>query len=110
MASKPKLRWETLDKSNTELTKLMLHFEVHNRTEGKSLRTVGWYNEALGMFLRWLKDQELPTALQDIGEPEVRQFLQVMVLPFQRFNLLAGSSLMVSRVRRSLPASPCQLP
>ena len=33
-------RWENMDKSNTDLSVLTRHFEVHNRTEGKSSRTV----------------------------------------------------------------------
>jgi hypothetical protein len=75
MAKRRNFRWEEMDKSNVDLSVLIQHFEVHNCTEGKSPRTVGWYNEVLGMFLRWLKDEGLPTALRDIGEPEVRQFI-----------------------------------
>ena len=43
--------WETMDRSDTDLTELVKHFEVHNKTEGKSDRTVGWYNEVLGLLL-----------------------------------------------------------
>ncbi len=45
MASNRNLRWEDMDKSRMELYVLMQHIEVHNKTEGKSPRTVGWYNE-----------------------------------------------------------------
>ena len=54
MAKKRNTKWEEMDKSNVDLSLLTLHFEVHNRTEGKSPRTVGWYNEVLGMFIKWL--------------------------------------------------------
>jgi len=40
-----------MDQSNVDLRVLAQHFDVHNRTEGKSPRTVGWYNEVLGMFI-----------------------------------------------------------
>ena len=58
-----------------DITTLINHFEVHNRTEGKSPRTVGWYNEVLQLFLEWLTNNDLPTNLNQIGEPEVRGFV-----------------------------------
>ena len=33
------VRQETMDKPNVDLSILMRHFEVHNRTEGKAGRT-----------------------------------------------------------------------
>ncbi|PPR21089.1 MAG: hypothetical protein CFH40_01719 [Alphaproteobacteria bacterium MarineAlpha10_Bin3] len=55
MTRKKNLRWEEMDKSNTDLSVLMQHFEVNNRTEGKSPKTVGWYNEVLGLFLSFVR-------------------------------------------------------
>ena len=75
MANKPKRRWETMDKSNTELTKLMLHFEVHNRTEGKSPRTVEWYNDVLGLLSRWLESEGIPATLGNLDEMVIRRFI-----------------------------------
>ncbi len=69
------LRWETMDKSNFDLSVLMRHFEVHNRTEGKSARTVGWYNEVLGLLYRWLQAQSIPTILDSIDEMVIREFI-----------------------------------
>jgi len=69
------LRWETMDKSNFDLSVLMRHFEVHNRTEGKSARTVGWYNEVLGLLYRWLQEQSIPTILDSIDEMVIREFI-----------------------------------
>ena len=68
-------RWEEMDKSNVDLCVLKQHFDVHNRTEGKSPKTVGWYNEVLGMFIKWLNEHGMSTNLGSIGEPEVRQFI-----------------------------------
>ena len=75
MAKKQGPRWEDLDKSMIDLSVLMQHYEVHNRTEGKSPRTVGWYNEVLGMLIKWLEDGRLPTSIGAINEDIIRQFI-----------------------------------
>jgi hypothetical protein len=72
MAKRRNTRWEDMDKSRVELSVLIQHFEVHNRTEGKSPRTVQWYNDVLGMFLDWLQERGAPTTLDSIREMEVR--------------------------------------
>ena len=41
--------------ANLDLSVLIKHFEVPNKTEGKSPRTVGWYNEVLSLLYRWLQ-------------------------------------------------------
>ena len=85
MASNRNLRWEEIDKSQTDLSVLLQHFEVHNKTEGKSPRTVGWYNEVLGMFIRWLREDGSSTAIGDIDEYTVRRFiLYVQEKPLSR--------------------------
>lgn len=48
-------RWEEMVSTTIDLATVMKHFEVHNRTDGKSERTVGWYNEVLGLLLRSLE-------------------------------------------------------
>ena len=75
MAKKQGPRWEDLDKSMIDLSVLMQHYEVHNRTEGRSPRTVGWYNEVLGMLIKWLEDGRLPTSIGAINEDIIRQFI-----------------------------------
>ena len=60
---------------NLELDKLVERFEVHNRFDGKSPRTVQWYNEALDLFLKWLRGEGLSTCVDDLGEDEVRSFI-----------------------------------
>ena len=64
-----------MDKSNTDLSTLIKLFETHNRTEGESPRTVGWYNEVLGLLYRWLRENEMPNTLSFIDEMVVRQFI-----------------------------------
>mgnify|MGYP001494008847 FL=1 len=63
------------DAGQTDLLDLMGHFEVHNRTEGKSPRTVEWYNLALGKLRNWLIEQGEPTVLSALDELRVRRFL-----------------------------------
>ena len=75
MTRKKNLRWEDMDKSKTDLSVLKQHFEVNNRTEGKSPKTVGWYNEVLGLFMRWLGEDGSSTAIGDIDENTVRRFI-----------------------------------
>ena len=44
-------RWEEMEKGQIELSRLIQHFEAFNKSEAKSARTVGWYNQVLGLFL-----------------------------------------------------------
>ncbi len=60
---------------NLDLGTLIRQFEVHNRSEGKSLRTVEWYNQALGLFLEWLRGEGIPASLDRLGEDEARAFI-----------------------------------
>ena len=50
MGDRMQQRQNTMDRSNTDLSVLMKHFEVHNKTEGKPSRTVDWYKEVLGLL------------------------------------------------------------
>ena len=47
---------EMMDKAKIDLSALIRHFNVHNRTEGKSPRTVEWYDEVLGMPHAWINN------------------------------------------------------
>lgn len=75
MRSKKNTRWETMDKTNIPLAKLIDYFETYNRSEGKSPKTVTWYGEALHMFLDWLSEIGHPTNLGSVGEMEAREFI-----------------------------------
>jgi site-specific recombinase XerD len=65
----------TMDRSGTDLSTLIKHIEVHNKTEGKSPRTVGWYNEVLGLLYRWLQQEGRSTVLGSIDEMVIREFI-----------------------------------
>ncbi len=64
-----------MNAENLELYTLVQRFEVHNRSDGKSDRTVDWYNQALELFMAWLRAEGMSTCLEDLGEDEVRHFI-----------------------------------
>ena len=77
MRTRRNTRWETVDKSNIPLAKLIGYFETYNKSEGKSLKTVSWYNEALSIFLNWLYHEGYTEEhlLQDIRPPRLPEVL-----------------------------------
>ena len=50
MVTRRTARIRGVDQDKLDLKMLTQHFEVHNRSEGKSARTVEWYNGALELF------------------------------------------------------------
>ena len=64
-----------MNSRNLELTSLMERFEVHNRSDGKSDRTVEWYNGVLELLMAWLRAEGMSTCIDDLGEDEVRFFI-----------------------------------
>ena len=91
-------RWEDMEKGNTELSSLIKHFESFNRSEGKSPRTLGWYTYVLEFFRRWLEESGWSTALKDVGEDEVREF--ILFLQERQVNgRLLSSHTVANRVR-----------
>lgn len=71
-------RWEELDKQSIPLEQLIRHYEVYNRSEGKSPRTVSWYTDSLGAFVRFLQNGQNggdPVTLADTGIEEAREFI-----------------------------------
>jgi len=51
------------------------HFELHNRTENKSPRTVSWHNQVLNLFVRFLEERGHSRSLEVVSEREVREFI-----------------------------------
>ena len=69
------VRWETMDKSHIPLDKLMLEYEMANRVEGKSERTVEWYNQALRFLGEFLKERGHSCLLGDFDLQTVREYI-----------------------------------
>ena len=74
MKSNQTRRRATVKRKKLELATLFHHYEVHNRSEGKSARTVEWYGQVLELFQKWMVSEGKSTFLEDIGENEVREF------------------------------------
>ncbi|MDI6815372.1 MAG: tyrosine-type recombinase/integrase [Dehalococcoidales bacterium] len=68
-------RWEEVTKDSIELSALAKYFEFYNRTEGKSPKTVEWYNQALRQFHRFLIKNGKSTRLGELSEAEVREYI-----------------------------------
>lgn len=68
-------RWQKMDRDAIDLLDLARHFEFYNRTEGKSDKTVCWYNQAISSFYRFLVRYKKPTNLGNLGEMQVREFI-----------------------------------
>lgn len=61
--------------SRLTLEDLKEYWEFHNRTEGKSEKTIKWYNDVLRLLEGFLETEGLSTFIDDVGEPEVRAFI-----------------------------------
>ncbi len=70
-------RWKKTVNQLT-LEDLREYWEFHNRTEGKSEKTIAWYNEVLRKLERFLERERRSTFIKDIGEPEVRAFIHFL--------------------------------
>ena len=87
-----------MEKGNIDLSRLIKHFESFNRSEGKSPRTLEWYTYVLEFFRHWLEESGWSTALKDVGEDEVREF--ILYLQERRVNgRLLSSHTVANRVR-----------
>ncbi|MCL5958835.1 MAG: tyrosine-type recombinase/integrase [Chloroflexi bacterium] len=68
-------RWSDLNPAKLTLASLKEHFEVFNRSEGKSRKTVAWYNETLQDFIRYLERQAIAPILAAADELAVRRYI-----------------------------------
>ena len=68
------LRWAD-EEQDPPPTADRTEFDTHNQIEGKSEKTRDWYNDSLGQFLAYLKDQGLSTMLGDLGVESVQDFI-----------------------------------
>jgi integrase/recombinase XerC/integrase/recombinase XerD len=61
--------------SEVELTKLISHFALNNRSEGKSPRTESWYTEMLSDYTRWLRLTGMRETLSGLDVTSAREFI-----------------------------------
>jgi site-specific recombinase XerD len=72
---KRNLRWADIDMAEVKLDKLLVHFAQSNKAEGKSSKTISWYSEMLGSFIKFLESQEGKAVLSDLDIESVREFI-----------------------------------
>jgi site-specific recombinase XerD len=72
---KRNLRWVDIDMTQVKLDKLLVHFAQSNKAEGKSRKTVSWYSEMLGSFIRFLESQGSRALLSNFDIGSVREFI-----------------------------------
>ena len=58
-----------------ELSEIAVHYQVHDRADGKSPRTVESHGEVLEKLRRWLEAEGRSTLLGDVDEITVREFI-----------------------------------
>ena len=73
--AKKSQRWETMDKGNTSLEKLTLEYEAFNRTEGKTDKTVKWYNYCLHLLADYLAENNHSGLLRDLDLEVIRGYV-----------------------------------
>ena len=66
---------KTIQKTNTKLIELIDYYEVCNRCENKSPRTISWYTANLHQFKDYLHKQHLPDAIDVIDIKMLRQYV-----------------------------------
>ena len=83
-----------------ELSELMEKFALHNRVEGKSLNTVRWYNEAIDLFIRWLKNENIPPRVSALNEDIMRRWIvSLQDKPGRGSHIRASAQTVNNRVR-----------
>jgi len=70
------------------LSELLDYYEICNRAEGKSPKTVEWYSRNLKQFRTYLRSRNLSDSIEDINIKILREY----VLYLQRRKLFEGSS------------------
>jgi site-specific recombinase XerD len=66
---------KTTTKTNTKLYEFIDYYEVCNRCENKSPRTISWYSANLQQFEDYLHKQHLPDSIDSIDIKVLRQYV-----------------------------------
>src|SRR5258708_36786386 len=62
-APRTRTRWERMERTELSLAHLRQLLLTGKRSEGKSPKTIAWYEGALDDFARWLDQEQLPAVL-----------------------------------------------
>jgi site-specific recombinase XerD len=66
---------KTTTETNTKLLELIEYYEVCNRCENKSPRTISWYTANLNQFLTYLKSHRLSDSIETIDIKVLREYV-----------------------------------
>ena len=59
-----------------DLRQLARQFQIHNRAENKSDKTIAWYDASIQRFLRFVEEgKETPTTINDLNVDQVELFI-----------------------------------
>ncbi len=72
------VRWQDMKRRTITLAELIRHYDVFNRSEGKSPATGSFYNEKLTNFIRYLESQGIEPLLDNVGIANVRAFIRYL--------------------------------
>ena len=61
---------------NHDLMELARRFQLHNRAENKSDKTIKWYNDSIERFCKFVDDwKESPASLEDLNIEQLELFI-----------------------------------
>ncbi len=69
------IRWSDINMAEIDLDKLVLHFSQCMRAEGKSSKTITWYGEMIGAFIKFLKNTDKLPILAEVNLTSSREFV-----------------------------------
>jgi site-specific recombinase XerD len=69
------LKWADIDMAQLDLTKLIIHYAQSNKADNKSAKTVTWYSEMLGDYVKFLHTTNRESALAELNAETVREFI-----------------------------------
>ncbi len=64
-----------VDRRRIELSKLLDYMETHDKSEGKSPKTLEWHRRSVECLISFLREQGKPTDLRSVGTDQVREFI-----------------------------------
>ena len=65
----------TQNNESQNVPDLIDYFEICNRSEGKSKKTIDWYSRNLRYFYRYIKSRHLPDSIEQIDIKLLREFI-----------------------------------
>ena len=75
MENRKVLKWDDIAMAKLSLEKMIMHFAHCNRAEGLMEKTIGWYGEMLGYYIKFLKSLDKETVLDEFNIYNVRDFI-----------------------------------